>query len=861
MRRRDTGSEMKRRWSRLTAAVAVLIGVGGLAIGGATSPAAGAPDDTVIYGVNAYGFADVVELNLTQGTFSQVGDIGRETQAADQDPVTGRVYFYEWKTRANEFGYWDPATGTNTIVRVYNPRLGFYAKRMAFGADGVLYMMDSQDRLYTIDHLNGDVTLIGQVTGLPAGQFGGTGDMAFAPDGTLYVASYRSLHTVDIATLTSTELYSDMIPLTGVGIVAWSGLAYCDGILYASHLQESTATSGIFSIDPATGAENLEFQTTFALNDLTSCPAFTNDPPVADDDSITLDEDTTAPVTLSATDPDGDPLTYTITSGPTNGTLSGTAPNLTYTPNPNYAGPDTITYTANDGTNTSNTATITITITPINDPPVADDDTATTQQDTPTPITLSATDPDGDPLTYTITSGPTNGTLSGTAPNLTYTPNPNYAGPDTITYTANDGTNTSNTATITITITEVNDPPVADDDSITLDEDTTAPVTLSATDPDGDPLTYTITSGPTNGTLSGTAPNLTYTPNPNYAGPDTITYTANDGTNTSNTATITITITEVNDPPVADDDSITLDEDTTAPVTLSATDPDGDPLTYTITSGPTNGTLSGTAPNLTYTPNPNYAGPDTITYTANDGTNTSNTATITITITEVPVDLLTYASSRSGLMREINLTQGTAQTLPSLPFGSHAIARHPSSGLIYALEWTTGSELITYDPVTGSSTVIQTYSPALGLFGTQMAFAPDGTLYLIDATAQLWTIDTGTGDLTAVGTIAGLVTGAYGQVGDLAFAPDGTAYLATYGDLYTVDVNNLTATLVAGDQFGTPSRLWLGLAYCDGELYGADGNGATARSSIFRIDLPSGALTLIDELNGYITDLTGCAAN
>lgn len=97
-----------------------------------------------------------------------------------------------------------------------------------------------------------------------------------------------------------------------------------------------------------------------------------------------------------------------------------------------------------------------------------------------------------------------------------------------------------------------NSPPVATDIGVSTDADTPAAVTLAATDPDNNPLTYTIVGQPVNGTLSGVAPNLTYTPNMNYAGADSFTYKAtDDGLLSSNTATVSITVNAVNTAPVA----------------------------------------------------------------------------------------------------------------------------------------------------------------------------------------------------------------------------------------------------------------------------------------------------------------------
>ena len=127
-----------------------------------------------------------------------------------------------------------------------------------------------------------------------------------------------------------------------------------------------------------------------------------------------------------------------------------------------------------------------------------------------------------------------------------------------------------------------------------------------------------------------------YIPVSGFSGTDSFTYRANDGTADSNVATVTITVNAVNHPPVAVDGSVTTNEDTATPVTLSASDPDGDALTYSVLTGPSHGTLSGTAPDLTYTPAANYNGPDAFTFTANDGTVDSNVATVSITVVAVP---------------------------------------------------------------------------------------------------------------------------------------------------------------------------------------------------------------------------------
>jgi hypothetical protein len=389
----------------------------------------------------------------------------------------------------------------------------------------------------------------------------------------------------------------------------------------------------------------------------------TNSAPTCADGSLTTNEDTSAAAALSCTDADvGDSLDYSIVSGPSHGSLSGTAPNLTYIPAANYSGSDSFTFKANDGAKDSNVATFSITVTSVNDAPVAVGQTVTTNEDVPVGITLSATDADGNPLTYSIVSSPSHGTLSGTPPNVTYSPSPSYNGSDSFTFKANDGASDSNNANVSLSVVAVNDAPTAQAQSVTTSEGVPVGITLSATDPDNSSLTYAIVASPSHGTLSGTPPNLTYSPVSSYNGPDSFTFKASDGTVDSNTALVSISVTPVNNAPVAIAQSVTTPEDTPKAISLQATDSDGNALTYAVVDLPSHGSLSGSAPNLTYTPSQNYYGPDSFTFKAGDGTVDSNTATVSISVTPVNDVPNVRAWTLSGN------TEGT--TTPQLIFGT-----------------------------------------------------------------------------------------------------------------------------------------------------------------------------------------------
>ena len=361
-----------------------------------------------------------------------------------------------------------------------------------------------------------------------------------------------------------------------------------------------------------------------------------NDAPIANAGTATVDEDGTVGITLTGSDMDaGDSLSFAITSDPTHGTVDLVNDVATYMPNANYNGPDSFTFTVNDGTVASAVAEISVTVTPVNDAPIANAGTATVDEDGTVGITLTGSDVDaGDSLSFAIASGPTHGTVGLVNEVATYTPNPNYTGPDSFTFTVNDGTVASAAAEIAVTVTPINDAPIANAGTATVDEDGTVEITLTGSDVDaGDSLSFAIASGPTHGTVDLVNEVATYTPNADYNGPDSFTFTVNDGTVASAAAEIAVTVTPINDAPIANAGTATVDEDGTVGITLTGSDVDaGDSLSFAIASGPTHGTVALVNEVATYTPNPNYTGPDSFTFIVNDGTVASAAAEISVTV-------------------------------------------------------------------------------------------------------------------------------------------------------------------------------------------------------------------------------------
>ena len=375
-------------------------------------------------------------------------------------------------------------------------------------------------------------------------------------------------------------------------------------------------------------------------------PVVSNTPPSATNATIDVVENDIYSGQLTGDDPDGDSLTFQIVGASSKGVVNITDSStgaFTYLADNGQSGTDSFTFRVNDGVVNSNTATVTINIAASNEAPSANNSAFSLNEDTPSSGQLSATDPDGDSLTYSIVNQGSKGTVAITnisSGNYTYTPNNNVNGSDSFTFRVNDGTVNSATATVSVTITAVNDPPTANSSSLTTSENTAKNGQLTGNDPDGDALTYSILNQGSKGSVVITNTsngNFTYTPNANANGSDSFTFRVNDGIVNSAAATVNVTISNVNVAPVASNASETTSVNTPVTGLFPASDQDGDNLTYSIVSNGSKGSATITnqaTGEYTYTPQADVTGNDSFTYKVNDGALDSNIATINVTISD-----------------------------------------------------------------------------------------------------------------------------------------------------------------------------------------------------------------------------------
>lgn len=349
-----------------------------------------------------------------------------------------------------------------------------------------------------------------------------------------------------------------------------------------------------------------------------------NDSPIANDLVFNIDEDTTLNFNLDAQD-DG-ALTYSYTSV-SNGTLSCTDDSCSYTPSLNFNGTDSFQYTVSDGSS-SDSATVTINVRPINDRPLAQDDSYSVNMNENLNIVLYGSDPEGDSLTY-IASSPLNGSIICSGNSCQYTADPDYYGSDSFDYYTNDGSLSSEVKTININVLYVNQAPVALSSTFSLLEDNVYNFNLPASDTENDPLTYSIETSTSNGTLSCTDGSCSYTPNLNFNGSDSFTYKVNDGSQDSSTETITLQVSPVNDAPLSQDQTLIAAYQDSTVENFNVSDVDGDSLSIEIVSNPSQGTVVVSGTSFTYTHQTTVL-TDSFTYRSYDGNLYSETKTVSI---------------------------------------------------------------------------------------------------------------------------------------------------------------------------------------------------------------------------------------
>ncbi len=425
---------------------------------------------------------------------------------------------------------------------------------------------------------------------------------------------------------------------------AVNGTVFLDGpeIIYTHDGSETTTDSFTYVITD--GAS-----TATATAEITVTPV--NDPPVAVGDRGTVEEGSTLHVEAPAllyndSDAESDTLTITAVEDAVNGTVFLDGTEVIYTHDGSETTVGSFTYTVTDGMDTD-TATVEITVLAINDPPTAVGDRGTVEEGYTLHIeaaTLLSNDSDaeGDRLSIVAVGDARNGTASLDGTTIAYEHDGTETTADSFGYTVTDGADTS-TATVEIRVVPVNDPPVATEDTGTVEEGGTLSIEAAMllsndSDAESDRLRIVEVGDALNGTVSLDGTTVTYEHDGTETTADSFGYTVTDGVDTD-TTTMEIRVTPVNDPPVATGDTGTVDEGGTlsieAAVLLSNdSDAESDRLRIVAVGDARNGTVSLDGMTITYEHDGTETTAGSFTYTVTDG---EDTATAAVEITVVPV--------------------------------------------------------------------------------------------------------------------------------------------------------------------------------------------------------------------------------
>ena len=434
-------------------------------------------------------------------------------------------------------------------------------------------------------------------------------------------------------------------------------------------------------------------------------------------DNVTLYHNTSISIWPLANDrdADGDPLTIGVFTQPAHGSVIRAGDGvLIYTPNHDYVGQDSFTYTALDDHGGGGSGNVYVTVDPgsPNNAPIAHDDgSATSRLSVPSGMTASLmvlnndSDPDGDPVTISAFTQPTHGVVTRVAASpehLTYTPAAGYLGADSVDYTISDGRGGTATATAYLqVVAESNQPPVALNDSYTGLNYRGAVLAVRANDYDvnSDPTTIVSVTQPAHGAVViNSGATVTYTPTNGYVGADSFAYTISDGRGGTATASVSLNVTG-NLNPVALDDTVTGRLNKTVSLDgllANDSDPNGDSLSILSVAQPGHGWTSATSYTVLYTPSAGYTGVDSFTYTVTDGQGGTATATVTITVpaNRSPVAVADSYAVVGGASTSLDvLTNDTDLDGDSLTIASVGSPAHGTASVV--------GQAIVYQPAAG----------------------------------------------------------------------------------------------------------------------------------------------------------------
>lgn len=484
-----------------------------------------------------------------------------------------------------------------------------------------------------------------------------------------------TLHSLTVSGVTISPTFSSTITsytayATGLAVVSLSATAYqtaiidLNGVVWSGNSVAYNLNGGqntiLIKVTAEDGVTNQTY-TLIIVNSLTI--------PIAENTSVSVIENSSA-TTISVTVVN----TYTelvIAYHPLYGTASANGLVLTYQPELNYVGLDSFSYVANGPGGSSNIALVSITVLSI--PIAANAISSVIENSSNNIIPLDITNPY---ISLSIVTTASNGTVSVSGRNILYTPNPGFYGTDSFEYTATGTGGVSTPATNTVNVTPL--APVANNSTIVIDENSSNNTIFLNVDYAYD--TVTIVDQPIHGVASASGGNITYTPNNNYLGNDSLSYYASGVGGTSNTATVTIVVASL---PIANNSTQSINENSRN--TALILNIQNQYNSVNVVSNPSSGTVYISGTTIYYSPTYNYTGIDSLIYDAVGTAGTSNTATVTLDIFPFPVAKNVYQSipfNSTGSIITLNVINNyTAAEVTVQP--SHGTVSVSGTNIIY----------------------------------------------------------------------------------------------------------------------------------------------------------------------------------
>jgi hypothetical protein len=325
--------------------------------------------------------------------------------------------------------------------------------------------------------------------------------------------------------------------------------------------------------------------------------------------------------TVNAADPDGDVLTYSATGIPANATFNPASRTFTWTPYKNQTGDYKVNFNVTDGS-LSDSMDVVITAVAVNHAPVIEEiGNKTVSVRSGLQFTINATDSDGDTLTYSATGVPSNATFSPASRTFSWTPNTNQTGNFTVTFGVTDGSMAAS-HTVVISVVSVNNAPYFIYNStttLTYNEGKPILVNINAADKDNDVITYSATNLPKGVTVDSATHKLSWTPGNDQAGTYNITLIISDGRLQSSKLLRLIILDNNHAPVFGPLAAASVNQGEIVTMNVTASDPEGDALTYSASNLPTGATFNPTVQQFIWSPTYNQEGNYTVTFSVTDG--------------------------------------------------------------------------------------------------------------------------------------------------------------------------------------------------------------------------------------------------